>query len=311
MRAPVSNEASASGPRTGPASGPSGLTPVTAMREERREPSSVQRPPEPLVERPTQQDVVEPVQQSSNGWLWLVAGGTLIIAAVLLYPQLFGGGPVPPKPDAKGGEVVVKTSADVAEPDEPDTVEPEPPVPPPAPTHDPMVIVTRAELALGEGRLTAPAGNNLSEYLQQLATLDAGNEAIARLRGKAVEGLLAKGSKELADKHAHEAAAFLRELFVLAPDNKDAIAPFTEAVLTESRILRHMKAWDEILPLIEEVTKVNPKSFDAQMLRGQTLAGLGRWTDAVEAYKAATALRKKDKPAKAALAEAKKKAAGK
>ena len=89
------------------------------------------------------------------------------------------------------------------------------------------------------------------------------------------------------------------------------MAPFTEAVLTESKILRHMKAWDEILPMIEEVTKVNPKSFDAQMLRGQTLAGLGRWPEAVEAYKLATELRKKDKPAKAALAEAKKKAGGK
>lgn len=309
MRAPIHNELSTSSPRiAAPSSGPSGLTPVTvatAAREERREPSAVQRYPE----RPTQPDLPEPAEkQSSNGWLWLVAGGTLIIAAVLLYPQLFGGGPV--QPDTKGkDDVAVKTTAEAAEPDE--LPEPEPVLPPPPPTKDPMVIVTRAELALAEGRLLEPAGNNLAEYLSQLATLDASNEAIVRLRGKAVEDLLAKGTKELADKHAHEAADYLRKLLALAPDNKDAVAPFTEAVLTESKILRHMKAWDEILPLAEEVTKVNPKSFDAQMLRGQALAGLGRWAEAVEAYTLATDLRKKDKPAKAALAEAKKKAGGK
>ena len=37
----------------------------------------------------------------------------------------------------------------------------------------------------------------------------------------------------------------------------------------------------------------------------------GAWAEAVEAYTLATDLRKKDKPAKAALAEAKKKAGGK
>ena len=313
MRAPIAADPSTSNPRmSAPSSGPSGVTPVMTLpsqapvrepvREDRREPSSVQRPPE--LEH---HDV--PEKQGSNGWLWLVAGGTLIIAAVLLYPQLFGGGPTPPVTAGKGDTVAAKASPDVAEPDE--LPEPEPPIPPPPPTRDPMVIVTRAELALAEGRLVEPAGNNLSEYLKQLTELDASNEAIVRLRDKAVKDLLAKGTKELADKHAHEAADHLRKLLAMAPENKEAVAPFTEAVLTESKILRHMKAWDEILPLVEEVTKVNPKSFDAQMLRGQTLAGLGRWAEAVEVFKLATELRKKDKTAKAALAEAKKKASGK
>jgi hypothetical protein len=313
MRAPIAADPSTSNPRmSAPSSGPSGVTPVMTLpsqapvrepvREDRREPSSVQRPPE-------LDDHDVPEKQGSNGWLWLVAGGTLIIAAVLLYPQLFGGGPTPPVTAGKGDTVAAKASPDVAEPDE--LPEPEPPIPPPPPTRDPMVIVTRAELALAEGRLVEPAGNNLSEYLKQLTELDASNEAIVRLRDKAVKDLLAKGTKELADKHAHEAADHLRKLLAMAPENKEAVAPFTEAVLTESKILRHMKAWDEILPLVEEVTKVNPKSFDAQMLRGQTLAGLGRWAEAVEVFKLATELRKKDKTAKAALAEAKKKASGK
>src|SRR5204863_9026944 len=135
------------------------------------------------------------------------------------------GGPTQPA-TSKGDEIAAKTGADVEAPEVP---EPDPPLPPPPPTKDPMVIVTRAELALAEGRLVAPAGNNLAEYLTQLATMDAGNEAIARLRGKAVTDLLAKGTKELSDKHAHEAAGYLRTLLALAPDNKDAVAPFTDA----------------------------------------------------------------------------------
>ena len=225
----------------------------------------------------------------------------MVIAAVLLYPQLFGaGGP--------GEETKKKRTEEVAQVHDDEIPEPEPLPPPPPPTKDPAVIVSRAELALGAGRYTDPPQDNLTEYLQQLSTLDPENEAIIRLRGKAVETLLAKGTQELADKHAHEAADHLRKLLIIAPDNKDAITPFTQAVITESKILRHMQSWSEILPLTEEVARINPKSFDAQMLRGQALGGLSRWADAVEAYKAAVELRKKDKTANAALADAKKNA---
>lgn len=72
-----------------------------------------------------------------------------------------------------------------------------------------------------------------------------------------------------------------------------------------------MQAWSEILSLTEEAAKINPKSFDAQMIRGQALGGLGRWTEAVEAYTAAVEIRKTDRTATTALADAKKQAAGK
>ena len=306
LRAPLPE---ASNPRLASSSDVAPIS-ATAVRDfERREPSGVIGPPTGNAvykERPTFHEMPAPPveKQSSNAWLWLVAGGTVIIAAVLLYPQLFGGGPTTPD-EAKKDEVV-QGGDEAAVDDEAGVVEPA--TPPPPPTRDPAVIVARAELTLGEGRFTEPPGDNLAEYLQQLTALDPTNEAIPRLRGKAADALLARGTKELAEKHAHEAAAHLRKLLAVWPDNKDAVAPFTEAVLTESKILRHMKAWDEILPLADEVTKVNPKSFDAHMLRGQALAGLERWADAVEAYKAAAELRKKDKTAAAALAEAKKKA---
>ena len=293
MRAPVI--ADISNPRMAHTSDVRTLT-GSSPTLDRREPSVVIRPPE----RPTYQDL-QPPPQKSSGWIWLVVGGVVVIAAVLLYPQLFGaGGP--------GEETKKKRTEEVAQVHDDEIPEPEPLPPPPPPTKDPAVIVSRAELALGAGRYTDPPQDNLTEYLQQLSTLDPENEAIIRLRGKAVETLLAKGTQELADKHAHEAADHLRKLLIIAPDNKDAITPFTQAVITESKILRHMQSWSEILPLTEEVARINPKSFDAQMLRGQALGGLSRWADAVEAYKAAVELRKKDKTANAALADAKKNA---
>jgi|GEM_PF-1850706 len=296
MRAPVTGEAS--NPRMAQTSDVRTLT-GSSPTVDRREPSAVTYPPE----RPTYHEIEPPPK--SNAWIWLVLGGVAIAAVVLLYPQIFGGkSPVDDNPKKTTGEQVVAQADD-------EIPEPEPLPPPPPPTKDPAVIVSRAELALGAGRYTEPPGDNLAEYLELLATLDPDNEAIGRLRGKAVETLLAEGKQELADKHAHEAAVHLRKLLVLAPDNKDAVEPFTQAVVTEGKILRIMQSWAELLPTTEEVVKVNPKSFDTQMLRGQALGGLARWTEAVEAYAAAVAIRPKDKTAKAALAEAKKKAAGK
>ena len=294
------------GPVTGDASNPrmahtSDVRPLTGSTPtvDRREPSAVTRPPE----RPTYHEQPPPPAKS-NAWIWLVLGGVAVAAVVLLYPQIFGGkGPVDEVKKTPGEEAVAQIDDEIPEP--------EPLPPPPPPTRDPAVIVSRAELALGAGRYTEPPSDNLAEYLQLLATLDPDNEAIGRLRSKAVETLLAKGKQELADKHAHEAADHLRKLLVLAPDNKDAVDLFTQAVITEGKILRYMQSWAEILSMTEEVAKVNPKSFDAQMLRGQALGGLGRWTEAVEAYTAAVEIRPKDKTAKATLAEAKKQAAGK
>jgi len=175
-------------------------------------------------------------------------------------------------------------------------------------TNDPAVVISRAQMALTEGRFTEPGGDNLAEHLAQLVALEPGNEAILGLRKKAAEQLLPKATKELADKHVHEAAVILRQLLAVWPDNRDAVGPFTEAVISEGKILRHMKSWDEILPLAEELARVNPKSFDGQVLRGQALAGLGRWTEAEAAFKIAVGLKPKDKGVKDALDEAKKKA---
>jgi len=330
MRAPVSSEASTSGLRPASTSGEGrpqiGITVTpTLTREPVREPSSVSSvpvpapAPAPATSRPrapvTEEDLAPP--PSSNAWLWLVAAGTLVVVGVLLGPQMFASGPTTPadpraatsSPNAAGP---VEADADVAAPADPDAPpQPEPPRVQVPTTSDPAVLASRAQVALSEGRWTEPAGDNLAEHLQQLAAVEPTNEAIANLRRKAAEQLLPRATQALADKRAYDATVLLRQLLTIAPDNRDAVAPFGEAVSQQGKILRHLKSWDELLPLADELVRVSPKNFDGHMLRGQALAGLGRWSDAEAAFKAATALKPKDKPAKEALAEAKKKAAGK
>ena len=320
MRAPMPAEASSSGLRRASTSGEgrSQVIPVPVRELSAVVPVPVAAP-EPVQparrSRETEEDLAPP--PSSNTWLWLVAAGTVVAVAVLLGPQLFGKSPATPGGDsvasrrtgagsAEAGSADAGVVADADAPPDPEPARVVVPV-----TKDPAVVVSRAQLALDAGRWTEPLGDNLAEHLKQLAELEPANESIAGLRRKAAEQLLPKAAKELADKHASEAAAILRQLLAIWPDNKDAIGPYTEAVISAGRLQRHLKLWDELLPFAEDLARVNPKSFDGHMLRGQALAGLGRWTDAEAAFKMATELRPKDKGAKEALAEAKKKVTGK
>lgn len=306
MRAPVPVDAHTSGVR--PASTSGDARPQIAFVPV-REPVREEPPPQRPRARETEEDLAP--APSSNAWLWLVAAGTLVIVGVLLGPQLFASSPTedPSKgtPDEAVGQAEAGADPDVADPGQP----PEPVrVHVPA-TNDPAVVASRAQVALTEGRWTEPLGDNLAEHLQQLVKLEPNNEAIAGLRRKAAEQLLPKANDALAKKLGHEAAIPLRQLLAIWPDNPDVIRPFTDAVIMESKILRAMKSWTELLPIAEELARVNPKSFDGAMLRGQALAGLNRWADAEAAYKVASEIRPKDKGAKEALGEAKKKAAGK
>jgi tetratricopeptide (TPR) repeat protein len=265
-----------------------------------------------VVQEPQRTTIIEArePQSSSQTWLWLVAGGTVIAAVLLLRPQWFGMG-TPPPPT----EVQKKVEAE-PEPEPPafdPTIKQEPDVPvapPPPVTDDPAVVASRAELAAKEGRWALPKNDNVAEHLALLKTLQPEHEAIARLRKQAAEALMARGKEQLAAKHANAAATAYRQLLEVWPDNKDAVAPFSEALITEGRLLRVLKHWDELLPVGEELVKLNPKSFDGQMLRGQALEGLGRPADAVAAFKAATEIKPKDKSAKDALAAAKKASGG-
>ncbi len=307
MRAPLPAEASSSGLR-GNAGERSAATVVPVVREPAPAPEPA---PTRRASRETEEDLAP--APSSNAWLWLVAAGTLVVVAVLLGPQLFAGGPAPSGSAGATAKVSGVPAESGPEGEVPDAVadaqpEPEPVVHVPA-TNDPAVIVSRAQLALTERRWTEPKGDNLAEHLKQLAALEPNNESLASLRRKAADDLLPKATQALAEKRGADAAVMLRQLLTVWPDNRDVIGPFTAAMVMEGQLMRILKSWDELLPLTEELVQVSPKSFDGQMLRGHAFAGLGRWTEAEAAYKIASGLKPKDKLAKEALAEAKKKAA--
>jgi serine/threonine protein kinase len=321
MRAPLSSEASTSGMRPASTSGPARPQVVaTPVRDTAPEPVRDEAPvPRPREHAREAEDDLDP-PSGSNTWLWLVAAGTLVVVGVLLGPQLFAGdaqpvgGPSAPQGQASGSVAQAEPGAEaggVAEVGAEAGAQPEPPRVDVPVTNDPAVLVSRAQVALTEGRWTEPAGDNLAEHLKQLAALEPGNEELPVLRRKAAEQLLPKATKALASKLGDEAVVALRQLLAIWPDNRDAIGPFTEAVIMKGKLMRALAEWDELLPLVEELARVNPKSFDGHMLRGQTLGGLGRWVDAEAAFKLAAGLKPKDKGAKEALAEAKKKAAGK
>ena len=319
QRAPVTDSSSGSHDHLTSSASGSGKhavemsAPMPAASPARREPSGLTPPQQVVVvQEPHRTTIIEErePQSGSQTWLWLVAAGTVVAAVVLLRPQWLGMGAQPPTEVTKKVEVEPEPEPPPYDPaikQQPDV----PVAPPPPVTDDPTVVASRAELAAKEGRWALPKNDNLAEHLALLIKLQADHEAIARLRKQAAEALLARGKEQLAAKHANEAAAAYRELLEVWPDNKEAVAPFAEALVAEGKILRHLKSWDELMPLSDELLKLSPKNFDGHMLRGYALEGLGKPADAVAAFKTASDLKPKDKLAKEALATAKKAAGAK
>jgi serine/threonine protein kinase len=273
----------------------------------------------PVEARPVEARVVEqepPTRDGSNAWLWIVGAGTVAVVLVLFGPTMFGGTTPPPPPEptpevkqpepdkkALATETKLEPFKDVKKLAEPKPVEN---------AVDALVVAGRAEVALTEGRFCEPAGESLRDYLAALKQLDPTHEAIDRLTKKLPEAALATGKKQLAESHFYEAGQAFRCILALAPETKGVTDLLAQAMIGEGKIMRAMKAWDELVPLLEEYGKLGVKpSFDALVLQGQAMAGVTRWQEAVDAYTAALKL-KKDKDVGKALDAAKKalKAAG-
>lgn len=287
--ASLSTSSGAMAPPTEPAAASASNPGLTASAS-----TSAPRAVEPRV-------VEQPEKDHSNAWLWLVAAGTLAVVLVLFGPQMFAKPPPPPPP-----------------PTEQPVEDEEPPPPPPqnvdlakpVPVEnavDPLVIAGRADLALSEGRFCEPAGECLRDYLAALKELDPNHEAIERLSKKMPSAALETGKKAMADKRFSDAGQVYRCIVALAPETPGVKELLAEALIGEGKILKLMKAWDELVPLLEDYDKLGVKpNFDALVLKGQAMAGKGRWDEAVEAFKAASKLKPKDKDLAKALDEAKK-----
>lgn len=252
-----------------------------------------------------------PSRDNSSAWLWIVGAGTVAVVLVLFGPTMFGGSPTPetpptpapevkqPEPDKKAlaTETKLEPFKDVKKLAEPAPVEN---------VADALVVAGRADVALTEGRFCEPAGESLRDYLAALKQLDPTHEAIERLTKKLPEAALTAGKKQLAEGHFYEAGQAFRCILALAPETKGVNDLLAQAMVGEGKIMRAMKAWDELVPLIEEYDKLGMKpSFDALVLKGHAMAGVTRWQEAVDAFTAATKI-KPDKDVKKALDAAKK-----
>lgn len=248
----------------------------------------------------------------SNAWLWLVGAGTLAVVLVLFGPQMFGSTGPEPEPEPEPEPAIERVEE-----------EPPPPEPPKlldlaipqqvAHAGDPLVLAGRADLAASEGRFCEPPGECLRDYLAALKEIDPNHEAIGRLTQNMPTAALATGKKAIADKRFSDAGQIYRCVLALAPETPGVKELLAEALVGEGKILRLMKAWDDLALLLEDHDKLGVKpSFDALMLKGQAMAGKARWEEAVTALTAASKIRTSDKDVKQALAEAKKqlKAAG-
>lgn len=255
--------------------------------------------------------VVETVdgRDTSNAWLWLVAAGTLAVVLVLFGPQMFGGTEQPPPAPTKTEEpkedetkaldsVTKLEPVDIKKLAEPTPIEN---------AADALVVAGRAEVALQEGRFCEPPGESLRDYLAALKQLDPTNEAIERLSKKMPDSAMASGKKLLGERRFYDAGQVYRCVLALAPDTKGAKEALAEAIVGEGKLVRAMKQWDELVPLVQEYDKLGLKpSFDALMLKGQAMGGTGRWQEALDAYGAAVKAKPADKDAKKALDDAKK-----
>ncbi|PCC67590.1 Protein kinase domain-containing protein [Nannocystis exedens] len=253
---------------------------------------------------PEPRTIVAPAKEHPHAWLWLVGAGTIAVVLVLFGPQMFGAAKTPPEePPAP-----LAATQDVD-----DSTPPDPPKPidlaiPQAVENagDPLVLAGRADLALAEGRICQPAGECLRDYLAALKEIDPKHEAIERLTQKMPAAGLDAGRKALAEKRFHDAGQVFRCVMALAPETEGVKELLAEALVGEGKILRLMKAWDDLAALLEEYDKLGVKpGFDALVLKGQGMAGKGRWQESVDAYAAAAKLRPNDKDVKKALDEAK------
>lgn len=269
-------------------------------------PPAVPPPPPP---QPEPQVVVSQTREGSSAWLWLVGAGTVAVVMVLFGPTIFGGAPPPPEPAPAKKTVEEPETKEVSETKleevQKDLAKPKPIAEAP----DPLVIAGKADLALSEGRFCEPPGESVRDYLAALRELDPKHEAIERIGKKMPDAALATGKKVLGEGRFADAGQIFRCVLALAPETQGVAQPLSEALVGEGKIMRAMKAWDDLVPLLEELDKLGVKpTFEALVLRGHTMVAKARWAEAVTAFTAALKIRKTDKDVKKALDAAKKEA---
>jgi serine/threonine protein kinase len=164
---------------------------------------------------------------------------------------------------------------------------------------EPAQLAERAQAAFDAKHWREPVAGSLAIELANLGLVDPGNEAISRLRSATAKELAPKARRALKRKKWADAVALYRDLFAVWPEyDEDARDDFVTALRNQGRVLRRVKDHEGALATADELLNVKPDYFTALKLRADSLASLGRWEEAVPAYRAAMRARPSSKDAK-------------
>ena len=159
-------------------------------------------------------------------------------------------------------------------------------------------LVEQAERALAANHWRDPPEESMALALANLALVDPGHEALARLRRAAADELLPRGEKAMKRKQWTEASAAYRELVHVWPDHVEAREQLLEALHNEGKVLARHDEHERALAVADEILTMEPDDFRGVLMRADALYALGRYAEAKDAYAKAKKLNPRSKPAK-------------
>ncbi|WP_181233665.1 serine/threonine-protein kinase [Enhygromyxa salina] len=170
--------------------------------------------------------------------------------------------------------------------------------------NDVASIVARAEQALADERWREPLAQSLAFEINNLSNFDPGHEAIGRLRRGAEQVLGPRARKAAKAKDWEPTAAAYRDLLAIWPEHADARENLIDALRQLAREQRADGNFVGLLATADELLNRDPDMFVALKYRAEAFEGLGRWTEAVPAYREAMRVRPANKDVKKAYRKA-------
>jgi len=160
------------------------------------------------------------------------------------------------------------------------------------------VLVIQAEEALTNKHWREPASGSLALLLANLALVDPGHEALARLRGASAFELLPTGDRAVRRKRWSEATTIFRDLVAVWPDHGEARAQLLEALRHEGRVIARLDDPERTLAVADEILAMEPDDLRGLLLRADALFRLERWVESKETYAQAKRVNPRSKAAK-------------
>ncbi|MEX1366596.1 MAG: protein kinase [Nannocystaceae bacterium] len=159
-------------------------------------------------------------------------------------------------------------------------------------------LVAQAERALAANHWRDPPEQSMALALANLALVDPGHEALARLRRAAADELLPVGDKALKRKQWSEASAAYRDLVHVWPDHEEARVGLLEALHAEGKVISRLDDPERTLAVADEILTMEADDLRGVLMQAEALYDLERWSEAKEAFGKAKRISPRNKTAK-------------